>query len=135
LTYTNCCQLIYLKLEYASPLWAGLSDYLQQEIESVQTRSLKILDLDRDCLPSLSSRRELATIRKIRRFKPNQPTLAIPYCLSPKKTHMNLDKIIIICLTVVSRTERHKSNLSLQDLVNIYINLITFKFVLLTFLT
>ena len=56
-------------LEYASPVWAGIPEYLQQEIERVQTRSLEILDLDRDCVPSLKSRRKLATIREIRRIQ------------------------------------------------------------------
>ena len=44
-------------------------DYLQQEIERIQARSMRILGLDRNYLPSLSSRRELATIREIRRIQ------------------------------------------------------------------
>jgi hypothetical protein len=56
---TTYISKIRLVLEYASPVWAGIPEYLQQEIERVQTRSLKLLDLDRDCLPSLRSRREL----------------------------------------------------------------------------
>ncbi len=35
-------------LEYASPVWAGLPNYLQHEIEQVQSRSLRILGLEKD---------------------------------------------------------------------------------------
>ena len=35
-------------LEYASRVWAGLPNYLRDEIERVQSRSLRILGLDQD---------------------------------------------------------------------------------------
>ena len=40
-------------LEYASPVWGGLPKYLEKEIEQVQTRSMKIIGLPKDHLPSL----------------------------------------------------------------------------------
>lgn len=95
-------------LEYASPIWAGLPDYLQQEIERVQARSLRILNLDRDCLPSLSHRRELATAREIQRIQVEQthPCYSLlpdhrqyPYNLRQKNT-----------FKILSKTKRHKQS-------------------------
>ena len=40
-------------LEYASPVWCGLPGYLQNEVEKAQRRSLRILGLDNDFLPTL----------------------------------------------------------------------------------
>jgi hypothetical protein len=41
-------------LEYASPVWPGLPNYMRDEIDRVQSRSLRILGLEKDYLPSLS---------------------------------------------------------------------------------
>ena len=43
-TYTSKIRPV---LEYASPVWAGLPDYLQQEIERMQARSMRVLGLDK----------------------------------------------------------------------------------------
>ena len=48
-------------LEYASSVWAGLPNYLRDEIERVQSRSLRILGLEKDYLKPLYERREEAT--------------------------------------------------------------------------
>jgi hypothetical protein len=95
-------------LEYASPVCAGLPGYLPQEIERVQTRSLIILDLDRDCLPSLRSRRELATIREIRRTEaePTHPC----HTLLPDPREYLYELRQKHSYTVLSRTERHKQS-------------------------
>ena len=45
-------------LEYAAPIWGGLPQYLTYELESVQTRSLKILGLLFDSLQSLEQHRD-----------------------------------------------------------------------------
>ena len=37
------CSIIRSVLEYASPVWAGLTQYLSDQIESVQKRALKII--------------------------------------------------------------------------------------------
>ncbi|CAB4032775.1 Hypothetical predicted protein [Paramuricea clavata] len=110
-------------LEYTSPVWAGIPEYLQQEIERVQTRSLKILDLDRDYLPSLRSRRELTTIRKIRTI-PAEPTHPCHTLLpGPREYPSELRQNHFD--TVLSRTERHKQSFIARSG---YINLITFNF-------
>ena len=51
--------------EYASPVWAGLPNYLRDEIERVQSRSLRILGLEKDYLKPLYERREEATSRVV----------------------------------------------------------------------
>jgi hypothetical protein len=45
-------------LEYAAPIWGGLPQYLTYELESVQTRSLKIIGLPSDSLQSLEQHRD-----------------------------------------------------------------------------
>ena len=94
-------------LEYAWPVWAGLPEYLQQEIERVQRRSLRILDLDREYLPSLRSRRELATIREISRIQaePRHPC----HALLPDRKEYSYE-LRHDTFTVLSRTERHKQS-------------------------
>ncbi|CAB3989165.1 Hypothetical predicted protein, partial [Paramuricea clavata] len=52
-------------LEYTSPVWAGLPNYLRDEIERVQSSSLRILGLEKDYLPPLNERREEATSREV----------------------------------------------------------------------
>ena len=37
------CSIIRSVLEYASPAWAGLTQYLSDQIESIQKRALKII--------------------------------------------------------------------------------------------
>ena len=62
-------------LEYASPVWAGLPNYLRDEIERVQSRSLRILGLEKDYLKPLYERREEATSRAVDSIlnDPNHP--------------------------------------------------------------
>ena len=85
-----------------------LLDCLQQVIERIHARSMRILGLNRNYLPSLSSWRELATIREIRRIQaePNHPCNSLlpnprehPYELRQNNLH-----------TVSSKTERHKQS-------------------------
>ena len=54
-TYTSKIRPMF---EYASPVWCGLPGYLQNEVEKVQRRSLRILGLDSDFLPTLDSNLE-----------------------------------------------------------------------------
>ena len=95
-------------LEYASPIWAGLPDYLQQEIERVQARSLRILNLDRDCLPSLSHRRELATAREIKRIQMEQTHPC--HSLLPDHRGYSYDLRQTNTFKTLSKTKRHKQS-------------------------
>ena len=52
-------------LEYAAPIWGGLPQYLTDELESIQTRSLKIIGLPSDSLQSLEQRWENLEYKKI----------------------------------------------------------------------
>ena len=56
-------------LEYASPVWSGIPNYLEEELEYVQQRSLKILGLKKDALPTLKERREKATTNELKRIQ------------------------------------------------------------------
>ncbi len=55
-------------LEYAAPIWGGLPQYLTDELESIQTRSLKIIGLPSDSLQSLEQRRDNLAIREYKKI-------------------------------------------------------------------
>ena len=55
---TVYCTKIRALLEYASPVWGGLPEYLANEIQRVQNRSLDIIGVPRDTLPALEKRRD-----------------------------------------------------------------------------
>jgi hypothetical protein len=55
-------------LEYASPVWGGIPKYLETEIERVQQKSVRILGLEKDTLPTLKERREKATCNELKRI-------------------------------------------------------------------
>jgi hypothetical protein len=55
-------------VEYGAPIWGGLPSYYEAEIESIERRSLKILGLPSDYLPSLSQRRNNVTLQEFKRI-------------------------------------------------------------------
>ena len=65
---TVYCTKIRPLLEYASPVWCGLPDYLANEIQRVQNRSLDIIDVPRDTLPALEQRRDEAAKAELQRI-------------------------------------------------------------------
>ena len=100
-------------LEYASPVWAGLPNYLRDEIERVQSRSLRILGLEKDYLPPLNERREEATSREVDRFMndPNHPCRSVlPKLIKNQYNLRNIDRNRNILF--FSGTERHKHSFS-----------------------
>ena len=100
-------------LEYASPVWAGLPNYLRDEIERVQSRSLRILGLEKDYLPPLNERREEATSREVDRFMndPNHPCRSVlPKLINNQYNLRNIDRNRNIFF--FSGTERHKHSFS-----------------------
>ena len=68
------------------PVWGGLPKYLEKEIEQVQTRSMKIIGLPKDHLPSLKGRRDEATRREFQKIQrdPDHPCFKL---LPTTKTH------------------------------------------------
>ncbi|XP_035690107.1 probable E3 ubiquitin-protein ligase HECTD4, partial [Branchiostoma floridae] len=63
-------QKIYLTfirplLEYASPVWGGLPKHLSDKLEAMQRRCLRIIGIPSDSLPSLSDRRDAATLKTL----------------------------------------------------------------------
>ena len=50
-------------LEYCSPVWGGLPQYLRDELERVQRRSLRIIGLPHNHLTTLEERRDEAAMR------------------------------------------------------------------------
>lgn len=52
-------------LEYASPVWGGLPNYLSEEVQRVQDRSLSIIDVPRTALPALHERRSTVTKQEL----------------------------------------------------------------------
>ncbi|CAB4002267.1 RNA-directed DNA polymerase from mobile element jockey [Paramuricea clavata] len=104
-------------LEYASPVWAGLPNYLRDEIERVQSRSLRILGLEKDYLPPLNERREEATSREVDRFMndPHHPCRSVlPKLINNQYNLRNIDRNRNI--SFFSGTERHKHSFSVSFL-------------------
>ena len=74
-SYVAYCSIIRSVLEYASPVWAGLTQYLSDQIESVQKRALKIIfpfmsyedALKKSGLINLCQRREDACVTFLKR--------------------------------------------------------------------
>ena len=56
-------------LEYAFPVWGGIPTYLEEEIERVQERSVRILSLERNSLEPLSLRRKDTTLKELERIQ------------------------------------------------------------------
>ena len=56
-------------LEYASPIWVGLSGYLADDLQKVQDRCLKIIGLPGDTLDPLTQRRDNQTREEIARIQ------------------------------------------------------------------
>ena len=95
--------------EYRAPIWGGIPQYLVDELESIQTRSLWILGLPKDSLPSLLERRYSLTLREYEGIKNDSskpcnkfmPLLIDhPYSLKNKRNHP-------YCLLY---TDRHKQS-------------------------
>ena len=55
-------------LEYASPVWGGIPQYLADELENVQARSLKIIGIPKNSLPTLNERRDKQTVKEYERI-------------------------------------------------------------------
>ena len=92
-------------LEYASPVWGGLPTYLVNEIERTQTRCLRVLGYNNDCLQSLSDRREELLKREARKIM-NDPSH--PFHTRLFKSNNPYDLRTISSKNTLSRTERHK---------------------------
>ena len=58
---TTCITKIRPLLEYASPIWDGIPNYLAKDIQRIQDHSIDILGLARETLESLSVRRDKQT--------------------------------------------------------------------------
>ena len=55
-------------LEYASPIWGGLPEYLSLELQRVQHSGLRIFGLPKDTLESLEQRRDAMTRNQLERI-------------------------------------------------------------------
>ena len=62
-------------VEYASPVWGSLPSYLVNERERIQTRSLRILGMDKDSLQNLNDRRVVSTKRVVGKIMDNPTQL------------------------------------------------------------
>ena len=58
---TTCITKIHALLEYASPIWGGIPNYLAKDIQRIQDRSMNIPGFARETLEPLSVRRDKQT--------------------------------------------------------------------------
>ena len=94
-------------LEYGPAIWGGLPDHLANELENVQKRSLDIIFLPRDSLPSLEERRKTITTRELQRILEDSDHQCHTMILKPTEHQYNL-RTKNLCQAVRSGTERHK---------------------------
>ena len=97
-------------LEYASPVWGGRPKYLEKEIEQVQIRSMKIIGLPKDHLPSLKGRSDEATrreLQKIQRDSDHPCFKLLPTTKTHKYNLRNQDNDLNM---IISGTDRHKNS-------------------------
>jgi len=94
-------------LEYASPVWGGLPNRLSHMLEAVQKRCCRIIGISSDSLPTLSSRRDEATLRTFQSVLADE-TNPLNSFLS-RKSHsgygLRRDRQV---MTTRSRTKRHE---------------------------
>ena len=64
----TCYETKLRLLEYVAPIWGGLPQYLTDKLESIQTRSLKILGLPSDSLQSLEQHWDNLAIREYKKI-------------------------------------------------------------------
>ena len=96
-------------LEYASPVWGGLPKYLEDEIEQIQTRSMKIIGLPKNHLPTLRERRVEATKGELLKIQSDTNHPCRVFLPSPKIHNYNLRSKPKFNKTV-SNTDRHKNS-------------------------
>jgi hypothetical protein len=92
------------------PVWGGLPKYLEDEIEQIQTRSMKIIGLPKNHLPTFRERRVEATKRELLKIQSdtNHPCRVFLPC--PKIHNYNLRSKPKFNKTI-SNTDRHKNSL------------------------
>ncbi|KAI8516644.1 hypothetical protein Bbelb_052250 [Branchiostoma belcheri] len=77
-------------LEYASPVWGGLPKHLSDSLESIQKRCLRIIGLPADALPTLASRHERATQRRLENILKDNTSPLWGFITTPSANHYNL---------------------------------------------
>ena len=100
-------------LEYASPVWGGLSIYLEEDLQGVQNRCLNVIGLPRDTVESLVTRRQNLTRKEFKRILESEAHPCKRFLEKPVDHGHNLRS----CKTnpahlriPVSRTVRHKQS-------------------------
>ncbi|XP_035696835.1 uncharacterized protein LOC118430233 [Branchiostoma floridae] len=106
-------QKIYLtfirpSLEYASPVWGGLPKYLSDMLEKVQKRCLRLIGIPADSLPSLSSRRDLATLSTLRNTLQDSSSPLNEFIAPPQNNCYNLRLEGRYRALTKSKTKRHE---------------------------
>ena len=96
-------------LEYAAPIWSGLPQYLADEIENIQNRSINILGIPRDNLQTLQERREIITMKEFKRIQSDTTHQCNKFIPSSISHTYDLRKDSVLPQPI-SRTNRHQSS-------------------------
>ena len=82
-------------------LWGGVPKYLEEELERVQQRSLKILGLESNTLPTLKERRDIATSNELKRIVKDPSNPCDRFLLNNnrgyEKRWQHVDFTVILC--------------------------------------
>ena len=101
------CSRIRPLLEYASPIWGGIPCYLEEEIERVEKRCMRILGAPETTVEKLSVRRDTGT--KLERILSDEQHPCRKYLPVEHNKRSNLRGTRKYA-TPKSRTERHNSS-------------------------
>ena len=98
-------------LEYASPVWGGIPQYLADELENIQATSLKIIGFLKDSLPTLHERRDKQTIKEYERIINDTSNPCNNLIPSPVRHPYDLRcQTTTDCAPIRSYTGRHKKS-------------------------
>jgi hypothetical protein len=112
-TYLTKIRLI---LEYCSPVWGGLPRYLKDELERVQSRSLRITGLPHRYLSTLEERRIKATSRDLDTILGYPSRIFYQRTMEHYKYNYNLRRRDgIFKYAPFSGTERHRNTVVLSN--------------------
>ena len=82
--------------------------YLEEELEHVQQRSLKILGLKKDALPTLKERREKATTNELKRIQDDPSNPCNRFLSSAIESKYDLRRKNESIPKLLSKPDRHK---------------------------
>ena len=106
-------------LEYASPVWGGLPKHLSDKLEAMQRRCLRIIGIPSDSLPSLSDRRDAATLKTLQDILRDSSSPLREFFTSPQDSSYSLRREARYRASR-SKTKRHEMSFAPRSVRLLY---------------